>query len=148
LLVLDPQRSRAVWGHLGDSRLYLFRAGKLAFQTKDHSVFQAMVEAGFAKPGAARDSSQRTMLTGSLGGDEGFTPVVTAEPQALLAGDAYLLCSDGFWEHVTEADMEGLLGQSSSPDDWLKRMEAALLEPRPEGHDNYSALAVWCATKV
>jgi PPM family protein phosphatase len=148
ILLVDADHSRAVWGHLGDSRLYLFRDGKLTFQTKDHSVFQAMVDAGFAKPGAARESSQRTMLTGSLGGHEGFTPVVTTQPQAILAGDAFLLCSDGFWEHVTEADMAALLRQSSSPDDWLTQMETTLLAARREGHDNYSAVALWCAAKA
>lgn len=143
LTLIDIQRAEIVWGHIGDSRLYGFSKGNLHFQTRDHSVFQSMVDAGYVKEGNARDSAQRTVLTGSVGGEEGFTPDVSDYSFDIRPGDAYLLCSDGFWEYVDEQQMEAQLQFSGSPEDWLARMEAVLLELKREGHDNYSAIAIW-----
>ncbi len=143
VLLIDELNSQAVWGHIGDSRLYGFRGGSQFFQSKDHSVFQSMVDAGFVKPGAARDSNQRTILTGSLGGEEGFVPTITQTLQSVKSGDVYLICSDGFWEYVDEAEMERLLMRAGSPEDWLAQMEQVLLANKREGHDNYSAIALW-----
>ena len=47
LFDLDPRQGLAVWGHVGDSRIYLFRRGHLAYQTRDHSLVQNMIDAGF-----------------------------------------------------------------------------------------------------
>jgi PPM family protein phosphatase len=143
LLTVDEASSKAVWGHIGDSRLYLFRGGSQFFQTKDHSVFQSMIDAGFIKPSSARTSSQRTVLTGSLGGEDGFTPDVLQLPQHVKPGDAFLMCSDGFWEYVSESEMENQLLNSSSPQDWLSNMERVLNGNKREGNDNYSAIALW-----
>jgi PPM family protein phosphatase len=143
LLLLDETNAKAVWGHIGDSRLYVFRGGSQFFQTKDHSVFQSMIDAGYIKPSAARTSPQRTVLTGSLGGEEGFTPDVTEGVQNLKPGDAFLICSDGFWEYVSETEMEHALLDSGSPEDWLALMQRKLLGNKREGNDNYSAIAVW-----
>jgi serine/threonine protein phosphatase PrpC len=55
----------------------------------------------------------------------------------LPARDAFLLCSDGFWEYVLEAEMEQALAEASHPREWLTRMEARLLWQIPDWHDNY-----------
>jgi PPM family protein phosphatase len=143
VLLINEHLSKAAWAHIGDSRLYAFRGGSQFYQTKDHSVFQSMIDAGYVKPSSARESSQRTILTGSLGGEEGFTPDVTEALQGVQSGDAYLLCSDGFWEYVSESDMERLMQRVASPQDWLEQMELELLANKREGHDNYSAIAIW-----
>ena len=46
LLLIDPRRGLAVWGHVGDTRIYLFRRGRVAYQTRDHSLVQNMIDAG------------------------------------------------------------------------------------------------------
>ena len=143
ILLFDIDTTQATWGHIGDSRLYFFRGGNRITQTRDHSVFQSMVDAGFVTLDQARSTSQRTVLTGSLGGDDGFTPEVLGSAQDLRLGDAFLLCSDGFWEYVSEAEMEKSLQLSQSPQDWLDRMESTILSQKRAGHDNYSAIAVW-----
>lgn len=143
VLLISEALSQSVWAHIGDSRLYAFRGGSQFFQTKDHSVFQSMIDAGFVKPSAARESSQRTILTGSLGGEDGFTPEITEALQAVKSGDAFLLCSDGFWEYVSESEMERLMQRVASPQDWLEQMEQVLLANKRDGHDNYSAIAIW-----
>ena len=57
-------------------------------------------------------------------------------------GDAFLLCSDGFWEYVTEDDIEETINKSSSPKEWLEKMLEVLHENEIEKNDNYSTIAV------
>lgn len=146
LLLFDQREGMAVSGHIGDSRLYLFRGGQMAFRTRDHSVYQSMIDAGYIKPENASAPVQRTVLTGSLGGEEGFTPDIQPVPRGIQEGDAFLLCSDGFWEYLEVSDMEACLMMATSAQDWLDRMEARLLSRKKSGHDNYSAIAIWFGT--
>ena len=62
---------------------------------------------------------------------------------AIGAGDAFLICTDGFWELVTEVEMEAMLAGSNAPEQWLARMESILLDNAPPDHDNYTATAIF-----
>ena len=143
VLVFNPTTLEAVWGHIGDSRLYCFRSGFVVNRTKDHSLFQSMVDAGFADPERLRGNPERSVLIASLGADDGFQPDVISSPFALQEGDAFLMCSDGFWEYVTEAAMEAALQRVGSPEEWLAAMEQLVIDSGRPGQDNYSAVAVW-----
>lgn len=86
----------ALWGHAGDSRLYLLRDGRVATRTRDHSRVQALVDEGRLAASEARDHPQRNILTSCLGGDQ--QPRFEFSPRMPLArGDVLLLCSDGVW---------------------------------------------------
>ena len=65
-----------------------------------------------------------------------------SEHTVLCDGDAFLICSDGFWELVNEDDIEKALKSSRSPREWLEKMLAALHKNEREGNDNYSAITV------
>lgn len=147
LVVLLADQECCLWGHAGDSRLYYFRNGALQFQTQDHSVPQALVLAGDIDAAAIRGHEDRNRLLQTLGNADKLKPALTAEPQPLRPGDSFLLCSDGFWEHVLESDMEIDQCKAATPEQWLRIMEQRLLaQIRPgEEHDNYSALAVFAA---
>jgi serine/threonine protein phosphatase PrpC len=146
VLALDTVRGMATWGHLGDSRLYGFRRGRLIVQTRDHSVVQSMVEAGYIKPDELRHAPQRGRLLAALGDSEHFEPCIVPQEFALLDGDAFLMCTDGCWEYVEEAEMERALSESNSGEQWLRRLEARVLAMGRPGQDNYSALSIWCST--
>ncbi len=148
VLALDTARGLATWGHLGDSRLYGFRDGRLIVQTRDHSVVQSMVEAGYIKPDELRHAPQRGRLLAALGDAEHFEPCVAPQPFALLDGDSFLLCTDGCWEYVEEVEMERALSESESGEQWLRRLEAKVLARGRPGQDNYSALSIWCGTSA
>ena len=139
----DPAQGTAAWGHIGDSRLYCFRAGRLLSCTRDHSLYQSMVDAGMADPAALRGSPQRNVLIASLGSFEHFEPDVLADNFLLLAGDAFLMCSDGFWEALGEPEMEAALERAADPQAWIADLERSILRKAGPGQDNYSALAVW-----
>lgn len=146
--LIDSVRNLACWGHIGDSRLYCFRDGILVFQSRDHSLFQSMVDAGFAKAAAARGRSDRSVLTGSLGSIEDFLPELPSEPFGLFAGDALLICSDGFWEFVDENSMLQTLSTSSTAQNWLENMEIELEKNKRPRNDNFSAIGVFYGDRL
>lgn len=95
---------QALAGHIGDSRLYHFKDGKLAFRSRDHSVVQLLLDMGRLQESEARDHPDRSRLTKALGGGDGGEPDMTE--LALARGDGLALCSDGVWEHVEAGEIE------------------------------------------
>lgn len=142
LAALFCSNDQALWVHLGDTRLYHLRGGRIRSQTADHSVPWALVRAGDITPAEVRHHEDRNRLLRTLGNDKELRPEITQAPEPLHPGDAFLLCTDGFWEYVTEAQMEVTLSKSGAPADWLEAMEAILLRHCEPEHDNYSAMAV------
>ncbi len=139
--VCDGRRLGTV--HLGDSRFYWFRDGKVFSQSKDHSVPQALCDAGLLKPEEIRTHPARNMLLSCLGHPGSADPTVSPEG-AIEPGDALLLCTDGFWGSLREEEMEQELGQASSASDWLLRMEPLRRERAATlpDNDNYTAIGV------
>lgn len=139
--VSDGRRLRTV--HLGDSRFYWFRDGKLFSRSKDHSIPQALCDAGLLKPEQIRTHPARNRILSCLGHPEKVDPTVSPEG-AIEPGDALLLCTDGFWSSLSEEEMERELRRSASASDWLDRMEL-LRQERAEtllDDDNYTAIGV------
>lgn len=150
-LFVDLHRREALWGHAGDSRLYLFRGGQMLSHTRDHSVVQTMVDAGMLMPEQMRTHPRRSELQSALGSEPEHLLISTAaRPWAVHAGDVFLLCTDGLWEYVDEAEMSAHLSRASDPADWLARLEELVLQHAAEqgrtGHDNFSGIAVWIGT--
>jgi serine/threonine protein phosphatase PrpC len=144
VLAIDTVNNTAVWGHVGDTRLYCFRGGTIVAQTKDHSVVQKMVDAGYIAPEAIRTSVARSKLFAALGHDDAIEATIHATPFALASGDVFLLCTDGFWEYVDEATMLATLSQVAAPAAWLREMVDDVVRRGGREQDNFSALAVFC----
>jgi serine/threonine protein phosphatase PrpC len=144
-LLVDAGNGLAVWAHLGDTRIYLFRAGRLHAVSKDHSLTQQLIDAGYARADQLREHPQRNILYAAIGA-EGDTPVASSgEPLALQPGDAFLLCTDGLWEWVREADMAQALAAAADVSAWLDALCAlarANVAAADKQHDNFSAYAV------
>lgn len=135
--------SSSVSGHAGDSRLYHFREGKLVSHTRDHSVPQALADAGEIEVSAIRAHEDRNSLLRSLGSSEKeLKPEISAVFHT-RPGDAFLLCTDGLWEPVVEQQMETDLRASRSPEEWLERMHLRIRQVADPEQDNYSGVAVW-----
>jgi serine/threonine protein phosphatase PrpC len=145
LLLADPEA--AMWGHVGDSRLYQFRGGRIINQTKDHSVSQALVNSGEIKQEEVRFHEDRHRLLRALGQDGDFRPTIIKTRQPLEKGDAFLLCTDGFWEMVLETEMELDLCEAGTPQEGLEKMrdriKARTLTEADKKHDNYTAMAIF-----
>lgn len=144
LLVITPDS--AYCAHVGDSRLYAFRHGKISFLTKDHSVPQMLVDFGKLSLKEIRNSPDRNRLLRAVGMSEDIVKVdVSVIPSGCKKGTSYLLCSDGFWEYISESEMVLDCLFSSKSETWLKKMERTV-EKRGRGQkmDNYSAITVKC----
>ena len=142
LVLLMASREAAMWAHAGDSRLYWLREGKIREQTKDDSVPQRLVDAGEIPADQIRFHEDRSKLLNSLGTREQLTAAHGQMSGPPKPGDAFLLASDGFWEGVTEAEMEEDFGATRSSEAWIGKMEARVKERAAADHDNYSAIAV------
>lgn len=143
VVALELSGSRAVWAHVGDSRLYHFQNGSLAFQTRDHSASQIAVLMGDITVDQIRFHEDRNRVLRALGQADDPLVVETAELELTPGRHAFLLCSDGFWEYVLEAEMAADLAASTGPLDWLARMRARLSARVPAGNDNNTAAAAW-----
>jgi serine/threonine protein phosphatase PrpC len=144
LTVLVIVGAEALWTHVGDSRLYHFRAGRCVGRTRDHSVPQVMADAGDIPESAIRHHEDRTRLLRSLGDEQPARTETLPEPCQLVSGDAFLLCTDGFWEYVLEVEMEADLAKSPGPDQWVETMTIdRILRRAPASHDNMTAVAVF-----
>lgn len=139
LLLTDGDK--AVYAHAGDSRLYYLTNGIISSITKDHSLAYMEYESGSITYDEIRRSPNQNRLTRCINDIYGFAPEFS-DIIELRKGDAFLLCSDGFWEYVTEADIENTLRTSLSPKKWLKKMLVTLHVNETEKNDNYSAIAV------
>ena len=93
------------FAHVGHSRLYLLRGGRLSRLTKDHTVSAGMTEAGFEQTKVA---GFEHVLTQALGGDlEGVDP--EAGCRRLHPGDSLLLCTDGLVRGVADDEIKRML---------------------------------------
>ena len=142
IVCLVSDYRKVAWAHVGDSRLYQFRDGLVRTQTKDHSVCQSLVNIGEITVEQIRHHEDRSRLLRVLGAEGEAKPDV-GPPEAAKPGDAYLLCTDGLWEYVTETEMEIDLAKSADPRQWLSLMEERVLGRAKAGHDNYSAIAIF-----
>lgn len=147
IVVLATHRNAFLWAYAGDSRLYHFRQGRILYQTKDHSVPQALASAGKISQDQIRFHEDRNRLRRALGQEGDCQPTVSPEEQSLCEGDVFLLCTDGFWEYVMESEMQMELQRSACAETWLKSMELHLIQrakkmPRFQP-DNYTAIGVF-----
>ena len=136
--------------HAGDTRGYFFSGGKILYQTPDHSVAGQSVLLKELKEKKIRSSPDRHKLLRTIGGGS-VRPAVHMLPNDYAnAGGApqtaVLLCSDGFWENVTEKEMLRTLKKAESAADWLRRMEEIIVKRDAPGQDNYTAVAAWLST--
>ena len=132
------RQSRALIAHMGDSRAYRLRRGRLKLLTKDHSIVQLLVHAGEISPEEAAVHSARGRVTRSVG-MEG-EPLPEAKLVTVQPNDRLLLCTDGLTSMLKDEEIRNILareGQSQAASDTL--VQAAL---RNGGEDNVTVIVV------
>ncbi len=107
LAALLAGRQRAWWIHIGDSRVYGFRDGLAVCRSEDHTVVQQLVRSGAIEPEQAATHPEQHKLLRCLGGELPAQP--THGQMATGPGAAFVLCTDGFWAAVRDAEMAALL---------------------------------------
>ena len=119
VLVLT-EGNRAVVAHVGDSRCYRIRDGRIEQLTRDHSWVERQVEAGILTPEEARAHPQKNVLTRSLGDPSVSQPDVRAEE--LRPGDRFVLATDGLTNRVDPGTILAEVLQASSPQAAAERL--------------------------
>ncbi len=143
-VALSLSEDKAYLAYVGDTRGYtFFRNGKY-IRTIDHSVPQMLAMAGEIREKDIRYHQDRSSLLRVFGMEWEKDPIDFPEP--IDAGDvkAFLLCSDGFWELITEQQMKWCLFFSKTPKEWLDKM-VRIIQKNGQGKsmDNYTAAAVF-----
>ncbi len=133
MTVIWEDKSRVLLGHVGDSRAYRLRQGKLDQVSQDHSMVAELVRDGFLTPEEAARHPYRNIITRALGADE--TVDVDIMELSRLPGDKYLICSDGLYEYVPDDEMCALLSSLSMEEAADKMLSLALDRG---GRDNIS----------
>lgn len=106
------QDNVAYWAHVGDSRLYAIRDGRVLAQTRDHSQVQLMLEQGLIEPAEAVNHPARNRVYSCLGG--GQPPEIEfSRKTPLKTGDIIALCSDGAWSPFSDDTLVRLLATAS-----------------------------------
>ena len=118
LLQQDAARIHAWVGHIGDSRAYLLRAGRLHRLTTDHTAVQSLLAHNLIPPEEALHHPDAAVLTRILGQQPEVE--IDLERHPLAIGDTLLLCSDGLWRFVPEQEIQtaaaGLTMESTAHD--------------------------------
>src|SRR5581483_3481125 len=108
LAALLVHGERAWWAHSGDSRVYLYRGATLVYRTIDHSYVEQLHREGAISAAERETHPQRNYLVSCLGAREA-PKVEVGSASDLRPGDAFLLCTDGVWAHLSEAEIGQVL---------------------------------------
>ena len=134
----------ARWGHIGDSRLYFFRNGKIKMRTLDHSVPQMLVSLGEITPDEIRGHEDRNRLLRVIGAEWESQAYEIGEEVSIKPKDAFLLCTDGFWELIDEEEMQRTWKAAQTVEEWMDMMIAEVLSNGANvSMDNNTAIAIW-----
>jgi serine/threonine protein phosphatase PrpC len=124
--------------NVGDSRTYLYHNGELRQLTRDHSLVASLLAAGMIKSEEVRSHPQRNQIFRQLGDRQALDVDIFAA--TLTAGDRLLLCSDGLWEMVLDAEIMQILQQAPTPQAACDRLIDAANQGG--GADNISVILV------
>jgi PPM family protein phosphatase len=135
----------AIVGHVGDSRTYVCRAGRVEQITRDHSWVQEQVTAGTLSEGAARRHPWRNLVTRALAGKED-DPGVDLQAIEIRPGDRLLMCSDGLPAALEDRQIAELLKREAPGGDLQPICQAMIAAANEHGGpDNITVVVVEAA---
>ena len=133
LVTLVLLNDTAVCAHVGDSRLYRMRGATLEMMTTDHSQVMEMVKHGIISIDEARTHDDKNVILRALGTQE-YVEVEVSEPFPVMAGDTFLLCSDGLTDMIDDPMIESIMRSEVDIHKQGERLISAAKENG--GHDN------------
>jgi serine/threonine protein phosphatase PrpC len=137
------QESGAWWAHIGDSRIYQMRAGKLIARSRDHSHVEVLIQEGAITEEEAQDHPMRNFVECCIGGDASVPDMTIARMKPLAPGDVLLACSDGLWSGMTDDEMaEMATRKSDSLAENLKSLSMKALTVNSPYSDNTTGTAM------
>jgi serine/threonine protein phosphatase PrpC len=137
------QQNSAYWAHVGDSRVYHLRAGRLRERTRDHSHVELLMREGVISAGQMQNHPMRNFVESCLGGEQILPEMALNPRRALLPDDLLLVCTDGFWANLDEKEIAGAFTTLGLPlQDTLAALSAQAVLNAGGGSDNTSVAAL------
>jgi serine/threonine protein phosphatase PrpC len=136
------QNGHMDWAHVGDSRLYLFRGGLPVFRTTDHSYVEQLYRHGVISRAEQDSHPRRNHITQCIGAMPQAPEVEVGKGKVMRMGDIVLLCSDGLWGALDDAQLGLMLQQDGSLDEVLERMAMRAEQISYPHSDNISVVAL------
>ena len=136
LVVAVFRDAHLLLGHVGDSRCYRLRGGRMQQITRDHSLLQEQIDAGLITPEQAAFSANKNLVTRAVGVED--TVLLETHQHDVQPGDVYVLCSDGLSDMVDETGMTQLIQTHAM----LSECAQALVDAANDagGKDNISVI--------
>lgn len=103
------QQGTAWWAHVGDSRVYHLRDGKVIARTRDHSHVELLLQEGLISAEQAQAHPMRNYVESCLGGDQLLPEMTIGRCVRVEPGDTLLVCTDGFWSNLRDSDIAASL---------------------------------------
>jgi len=112
ILIITPEK-RAVWGHVGDSRLYRFSGSNLIERTIDHSYVEKLVSENKITAEEAKTHTLSNILVNVLGSSSAEPFITINECDDLQPNDSFLICSDGLWHYFTDRELGAVISANT-----------------------------------
>ncbi len=142
-VALCISETKALWGHLGDSRLYYLSNNEIHEVTQDHSVTFKKFLSGETTYQDINLDDDRSSLLRVFGSREKGSAKIVDQSQSLKEGDAFLLCSDGFWEYLYNEEILVDFLKSDTPKQWADFMLLRHIQRIKPFNDNYSLITIF-----
>lgn len=142
LNLLYLYNGKAYGSHIGNTRTYVFRDKKITQKTGDHTQAAILAKAGIISEDELNTNHNRHILLRALGTDDDKPAFESLCPVKIKAGDDFLLCSDGVWEHLSDESIERALYRSCNPEQWISNMLEDIERTNGGNKDNMSAIAI------
>ena len=137
------QEGGSYWGHIGDSRIYQMREGKLVTRSRDHSHVEVLIQEGAITEEEAQDHPMRNFVECCIGGDAPVPDMSITAKRSLIPGDVLLACSDGLWSGLSDTDMATIgVGPTDSLAENLKALSVRALHANAPYSDNTTGTAL------
>ena len=142
------QEGGAYWAHIGDSRIYQIRSGKVLNRSRDHSHVEVLIQEGAITEEEAQDHPMRNFVECCIGGDAPVPDMSITSKKSLRPGDVLLACTDGLWSGLSDDDVAEIAtpGDDNLADN-LKALSIKALNVNSPYSDNTTGTALrWLAT--
>ncbi len=137
------QEGGSFWAHIGDSRIYHVRDGKVLSRSRDHSHVEVLIQEGAITEEEALDHPMRNFVECCLGGDPPVPDMSITSKVTLEPGDTVLACSDGLWSGLSDDEMAmiGAPGEDRLAEN-LKALSLTALNVNAPYSDNTTGTAI------
>lgn len=137
--MLFLKNNLAFWGHIGDSRIYHLRSGRIKQVTKDHSLVQKLLDEGFITHKQAKNHPNKNIITKALGDNLFIEPDISKIKLNEYEKNSFFICSDGITNVISDNELEEILNISDMEE---KKNQIIKLVKQRGAPDDYSFIYI------